>query len=146
VPRPVFVVAADRFQELRDGLSSGNHCCPFGTARVGHDPHEPYDRRKASARQNEQPRLPPIQLLAWKVMAERAGQRKQIGTGRPDAKRVTEEGRAYCNQHDRDDSKKTELAEKLGMSKRTLSRRLAEEGMTFNEILQQLKAGLAIPI
>ena len=56
------------------------------------------------------------------------------------------QGRAYCNQHDRDDSKKTELAEKLGMSKRTLSRRLAEEGMTFNEILQQLKAGLAIPI
>jgi hypothetical protein len=30
------------------------------------------------------------------------------------------------------------------MSERTLTRRLAEEGVTFNEILQQLKASLAI--
>ena len=36
------------------------------------------------------------------------------------------------------------VAEKLGMSERTLTRRLAEEGVTFNEILQQLKASLAI--
>jgi AraC-like DNA-binding protein len=37
------------------------------------------------------------------------------------------------------------VAKKLGMSERTLTRRLAEEGvMTFNEILQQLKASLAI--
>ena len=36
------------------------------------------------------------------------------------------------------------MAEKLGMSERTLMRRLAEEGVTFNEILQQLKASLAI--
>ena len=35
-------------------------------------------------------------------------------------------------------------AEKLGMSERPLTRRLAEEGVTFNEILQQLKASLAI--
>ena len=35
-------------------------------------------------------------------------------------------------------------AEKLGISERTLMRRLAEEGVTFNEILQQLKASLAI--
>jgi len=35
-------------------------------------------------------------------------------------------------------------AERLGMSERTLMRRLAEEGVTFNEILQQLKASLAI--
>ena len=35
-------------------------------------------------------------------------------------------------------------AEKLGISERTLSRRLAEEGVTFNEILQQLKARMAI--
>jgi AraC-like DNA-binding protein/transcriptional regulator with XRE-family HTH domain len=36
------------------------------------------------------------------------------------------------------------VAEKLGMSERTLTRRLAEEGVTFNEILQQVKASLAI--
>ena len=36
------------------------------------------------------------------------------------------------------------VAKKLGMSERTLVRRLAEEGLTFNEILQQLKASLAI--
>jgi hypothetical protein len=36
------------------------------------------------------------------------------------------------------------VAEKLGMSERTLTRRLAEEGVTFNEILQQLNASLAI--
>jgi len=37
------------------------------------------------------------------------------------------------------------VAKELGMSERTLTRRLAEEGvMTFNEILQQLKASLAI--
>jgi AraC-like DNA-binding protein/transcriptional regulator with XRE-family HTH domain len=35
------------------------------------------------------------------------------------------------------------VAKKLGMSERTLTRRLAEEGVTFNEILQQLKASLA---
>ncbi|GLR88462.1 AraC family transcriptional regulator [Bradyrhizobium iriomotense] len=35
------------------------------------------------------------------------------------------------------------IAKKLGMSPRTLTRRLAEEGATFNEILQQLKASLA---
>jgi AraC-like DNA-binding protein len=36
------------------------------------------------------------------------------------------------------------VAKKLGMSERTLARRLTEEGMTFNEVLQQLKASLAI--
>jgi AraC-like DNA-binding protein len=36
-----------------------------------------------------------------------------------------------------------EIAQKLGMSERTLSRRLAEEGVTFIEVLQQLKASLA---
>jgi AraC-like DNA-binding protein len=36
------------------------------------------------------------------------------------------------------------VAKKLGMSDRTLTRRLAEEGVTFNEILQQLKASLSI--
>jgi len=36
------------------------------------------------------------------------------------------------------------VAKKLGTSKRTLGRRLAEEGVTFAEILQQLKASLAI--
>jgi AraC-like DNA-binding protein len=35
------------------------------------------------------------------------------------------------------------VAKKLGMSVRTLSRRLAEEGVTFIEVLQQLKATLA---
>ncbi len=35
------------------------------------------------------------------------------------------------------------VAKKLGMSERTLSRRLAEERVTFPEILQELKAGLA---
>jgi AraC-like DNA-binding protein len=35
------------------------------------------------------------------------------------------------------------VAQKLGMSERTLARRLAEEGVTFNEVLQQLKASLA---
>jgi AraC-like DNA-binding protein len=34
-------------------------------------------------------------------------------------------------------------ATKMGMSERTLARRLAEEGVTFNEVLQQLKARLA---
>jgi AraC-like DNA-binding protein len=36
------------------------------------------------------------------------------------------------------------VAEKLGMRERTLTRRLAEEGVKFNEIQQQLKASLAI--
>ena len=35
------------------------------------------------------------------------------------------------------------VAKKLGMSERTLSRRLAEEGVTFMEVVQQLKATLA---
>ena len=35
------------------------------------------------------------------------------------------------------------VAKKLGMSERTLARRLAEEGVTFIEIVQQLKATLA---
>ena len=35
------------------------------------------------------------------------------------------------------------VAKKLGMSERTLARRLAEEGVTFIEILQQLRASLA---
>jgi AraC-like DNA-binding protein len=35
------------------------------------------------------------------------------------------------------------VAKKLGMSERTLTRRLAEEGVPFNEVLQQLKASLA---
>jgi|SRR5215831_3400470 len=36
------------------------------------------------------------------------------------------------------------VAKKLAMSERTLERRLAEEGVTFIEVLQQLKASLAI--
>jgi len=36
------------------------------------------------------------------------------------------------------------VAKKLGMSPRTLERRLAEEGVTFIDVLQQLKASLAI--
>lgn len=36
------------------------------------------------------------------------------------------------------------VAEKLGMSVRTLARRLAEENVTFNEVLQQLKERLAL--
>ncbi len=36
------------------------------------------------------------------------------------------------------------VAKKLGVSERTLARRLAEEGVTFIEILQQLKASLAL--
>ena len=36
------------------------------------------------------------------------------------------------------------MAKKLGMSPRTLERRLAEEGVTFIDVLQQLKASLAI--
>jgi AraC-like DNA-binding protein len=35
------------------------------------------------------------------------------------------------------------VAKKLGMSERTLARRLATEGVTFMEVLQQLKANLA---
>jgi AraC-like DNA-binding protein len=35
------------------------------------------------------------------------------------------------------------VAKKLGMSERTLARRLADEGVTFNEVLQELKASLA---
>jgi AraC-like DNA-binding protein len=35
------------------------------------------------------------------------------------------------------------VAKKLGMSERTLARRLAEEGATFIEVVQQLKATLA---
>ena len=35
------------------------------------------------------------------------------------------------------------VAKKLGMSERTLARRLKEEGVTFIEIVQQLKAALA---
>jgi AraC-like DNA-binding protein len=35
------------------------------------------------------------------------------------------------------------VATKLGMSERTLARRLAEEGVTFIEVVQQLKAALA---
>ncbi|OKO70037.1 hypothetical protein AC630_35660 [Bradyrhizobium sp. AS23.2] len=40
-------------------------------------------------------------------------------------------------------AKASVVAKKLGMSERTLVRRLADEGVTFNEILQQLKANLA---
>jgi AraC-like DNA-binding protein len=40
-------------------------------------------------------------------------------------------------------AKASVVAKKLGMSERTLVRRLAEEGETFNEILQELKASLA---
>ena len=36
------------------------------------------------------------------------------------------------------------VAKKLAMSQRTLERRLAEEGVTFVEVLQQLKASLAV--
>jgi AraC-like DNA-binding protein len=36
------------------------------------------------------------------------------------------------------------VAKNLGMSGRTLARRLAEENLTFNEILQELKASLAV--
>lgn len=36
-----------------------------------------------------------------------------------------------------------EVAHKIGMSHRTLARRLAEEGLTFSEIAEQLKADLA---
>ena len=36
------------------------------------------------------------------------------------------------------------VAKKLGLSERTLARRLGEEGVTFIEILQELKANLAI--
>lgn len=36
------------------------------------------------------------------------------------------------------------VAKKLGMSERTLERRLAEEGVTFSQVLQQLKATLAM--
>ena len=35
------------------------------------------------------------------------------------------------------------VATKMGMSERTLARRIAEEGVTFSEVLQQLKARLA---
>ena len=35
------------------------------------------------------------------------------------------------------------VAKKLGMSERTLARRLTKEGVTFIEVLQQLKASLA---
>jgi AraC-like DNA-binding protein len=41
-------------------------------------------------------------------------------------------------------AKATAIAERLGMSERTLVRRLAEKGLTFNEILQELKASLAL--
>jgi AraC-like DNA-binding protein len=36
------------------------------------------------------------------------------------------------------------VAKKLGMTERTLGRRLAQEGVTFSEVLQDLKASLAI--
>jgi AraC-like DNA-binding protein len=36
------------------------------------------------------------------------------------------------------------VAKKLGMSERTLARRLAQDGVTFIEILQHLKASLAV--
>jgi AraC-like DNA-binding protein len=36
------------------------------------------------------------------------------------------------------------VAKKLGMSQRTLERRLAEEGATFTEVLQRLKSSLAV--
>ncbi|MGY8679122.1 AraC family transcriptional regulator [Bradyrhizobium sp. UFLA05-153] len=41
-------------------------------------------------------------------------------------------------------AKASVVARKLGMSERTLVRRLAEDGVTFTEILQQLKATLAV--
>jgi len=37
-----------------------------------------------------------------------------------------------------------DVARSLGMSKRTLARKLSEEGLSFNEILQQLRRDLAV--
>jgi AraC-like DNA-binding protein len=37
-----------------------------------------------------------------------------------------------------------DVARSLGMSKRTLTRKLADEGLHFTEILQQLRRGLAV--
>ena len=37
-----------------------------------------------------------------------------------------------------------DIARSLGMSKRTLARRLSDEGLNFTEILQQLRCDLAV--
>jgi AraC-like DNA-binding protein len=84
---------------------------------------------------NADPRLSKILV---KVCEESLAARKNSGG----AFRITLEntiapllphGQAHANK----------VAQKLGMSERTLSRRLGEEGVTFIEVLQQLKARLA---
>lgn len=51
---------------------------------------------------------------------------------------------AICPLLPHGEAKADVVAKNLGTSERTLARRLAEEGATFNDILQQLKASLAV--
>lgn len=40
-------------------------------------------------------------------------------------------------------ARKSEVARKLGLTQRTLARRLSSEGLTFSDLLQNLRIGLA---
>jgi AraC-like DNA-binding protein len=82
---------------------------------------------------------PRLSRILLKIAEETLSERKN-DTG---AFRVAVEN-AICPLLPHGQAKADVVAKKLGTSERTLLRRLAEEGVTFNEILQQLKASLAI--
>ncbi len=83
VPRCVFVGAADRFQETSDRCSRGSHGCALGTARVRQDTRYACDRGEATACEDEQCCVPPIQMLGCKAGSDGASQSEHVGAGRP---------------------------------------------------------------
>ena len=74
MPRCVFVGAADRFQETGDRCSRGSHGCALGTARIRQDARYAHDRGEATACEDEQCNVPPIQMLGRKAGSDGAGQ------------------------------------------------------------------------
>jgi AraC-like DNA-binding protein len=83
---------------------------------------------------NADPRLNKILL---KVCEESLNARKTTGAFRVTVENTIAPLLPHGQAH------ATAVAKKLGMSERTLARRLATEGVTFMEVLQQLKANLA---
>ncbi len=69
------------------------------------------------------------------VLADRTGDKSQLRTRVENAiSSVLPHGRVLVN----------DVARSLGMSERTLARKLSDEGLNFTEILQQLRRDLAV--